>query len=350
MFPTQVLDMQADFALRMDDVRFRTVAIQSYGLDFGAPQTRTPAEHETVMNMARGLTDALRMQSRAAEAYRVTDDMSLLVQGVAAALDESDVFHRELAPAEVGLVRFDRPLPITDVRQRIMKAHYVWWGPVTVNGRPATLLTWFNDTHDPDEVGLEEDVPPEAGAVLGRWRWIGADIVFNGAGVGPDAKVPSAEQVAAVEAEGDVAGPTSNATRYAHALWTLLGQTITTLGEDPLDRAAKRRAKRMGIPGRVTVIQLRRTETSAQQDGESDVEWKHRWVQRQHLRWQNYGPQRAEHVHLLDAPVAEGGHMVRRCLHPGCGNYQARIVIPACVKGPDGAPLRIAERVHNVTR
>lgn len=342
--------MQADLLSRLPDSTFRRVMINSYGLDFGASLSRTAAEQERVDALATQMTDALAVTLRAAYAFHVTEDMGQMVQGVAAALDETDVFHRDLAPTGCGMVRFERPMPITDLRGRTMKGHYLLWGPASRGGVPATLCTWFNDATDPDEVTEHgPPIPDAVAARLGRWRWIGADLIRNGQDVGPEAGEPTPEQADRIRAEGDTPGAFSNPIRYVHALWTLLGQSITTATEPDVDRATRRRAHRAGIPGRVSVIDLRRRE-GQRAEGETGVEWSHRWIQRQHMRWQPYGPRDADHVHALAPAVAEDGHMVRRCVHTGCEVHEKRIVIPAAVKGPEGLPLHVPDKVYRLSR
>jgi hypothetical protein len=351
VFPTQVLDMQMDLDARLHDVVFATIVRQNFYQDQTAHTTLTSEQARGFMRAADGMRQVLHAQMKVAHAFRVTEDMSLVVQGVAAALDESDVFHRDLAPTGVGFVRFDRPLPVGDMRNKMMKAHYCTWGPVSINGTPSTLVTWWNDSHDPDDVS-DANMDPTALAHLGRWRWIGADGIGNGRGVGPEA-LPMPEGYAErIEAEGDVPGEASNTARYLHALWTLLGQSITTVTDDDLDRPARRRAVKAGIPPRVSVIQLRRSEATARGDGESQIEWKRRWVQRAHMRWQPYGPRTPDHMHTysLPAPSGPGGHMEQTCTVDGCEAVLRRIAIPAAIKGPDGLPLVVPDKVYSLER
>ena len=351
MFPTQVLDMQADLQARLRDDMFRAIVRQNFYQDQTSHTDLTAQQAKAYLRAADGMMQVLHAQTHAAHAFRVTEDMSLLVQGVAAALDETDVFHRDLAPTGVGFCRFDRPLPVVDMRSKTMKAHYVTWGPVSINGVASTLVTWWNDSHDPDDVS-DANMPDEALARLGRWRWIGADGIANGRGVGGDS-LPLPEGYAErIEAEGDVPGEASNTARYLHALWTLLGQSVTALGNDDLDRAARRRAIKAGLPARVTVVQLRRSDATARTDGESQIEWKRRWVQRAHMRWQPYGPREPDHQHMyaLPAPTGPGGHMEQACMVDGCDAALRRIAIPAAIKGPDGAPLVVPDKVYSLER
>ena len=55
-------------------------------------------------------------------------------------------------------------------------------------------------------------------------------------------------------------------------------------------------------------------------------------------------------MHALAPAVAEDGHMVRRCVVPGCEKHEVRISIAAHVKGPEGAPLVVSDKVYSLER
>lgn len=326
MRPSQVLDMQGDLLSRFDDVRFAQTAANWFVLDLGA--TARDMRTRQWQEGGHALAGALRNHVNSAYAFRVTEDMSYLVQHAATALDETDTFDASAPPTGTGLVRFDRPLEFIDVRGRTMKAHWLTWGPAVINGVPRILLTWFNDTDDPDDVQrIQADEDPEHAAyartVLGRWGWIGADFATHGAELGSEVREPDAEKAAQIIADGHVPTAATSGVRYAMALWMLLGQTITSVEDEEVDRAAARRAKRMNLPPRVTVIQLRRAKGSAKADGETMVEWHHRWITRGHWRWQRCG---------------EGLLELRR------------IWISPYVKGPEGAPLKVSDKVYDLSR
>lgn len=297
-----------------------------------------------------GLADTHRRHVRSAYAYHVSENMTRMVQHAAAGLDDTDTFDRNLAPTAVGIARFEGGLPIMDVRGKRMIAHWVVWGPVTVNDRPCTLLTWYNDVAtEADEVAVEH-LQSEDGQkyrdIVGRWFWIGGDYIGQGVEIGGETVWPGDEQIAAIEAEGDVPHPSTSATRYAHALWLLLGQTTTSVTDADLDRTTRRRAGKAGLPPRVTVIALRRPESTGKSDGESMVEWQHSWLVRGHWRWQRRGPVAGDHVHAFP-PVGSG---VRPCLIDGCEARYERIFVRGYVKGPEDAPLKISDKVYALRR
>lgn len=319
----QVLDMQADLMRRFEDRMF--VGVFQGTMKTADGRGLDPATKD--QNAVR-LTGLVKSHLRAAYAYRVTPDMSLLVEHAAASLDETDLVDPSLAPTGCGIVRFDRPLPIVDARGRMMLGHWMTWGPASGYNGAATVhgayCTWWNDLDDPDEVAADwapeliEKIRPS----MGRWSIVGGDLSYDGQRLGPVRHDFAEESKAQIRADGDTPAPYTNTTRYTMALWLLLNQTVTVAEPEPVDRPAIRRARRVGIPDRVTVIRLRRTETH-RQPGETLVEWSHRWVVRGHWRWQPCG-------------VGRGG--------------RRRIWIAPHVKGPDDKPLVVTDKVYDLAR
>jgi hypothetical protein len=236
-------------------------------------------------------------------------------------------------------VRFEKPLPMHDARGKLMKIHWMLWGPAVVQvvkkdgkveGVPGIAVSWFNDHfEDPDDYASEilaaDDDPDFRKKVIqavGRWGFIGCDVLEQGRLIGAPFSPLSPGEAAAILASGDTPSPHTNTHRYIHALWLMLNQTITKTEDEYVRKTALKRAQRIGLPGRVTVITLRRT-VAARNQGESLVEWSHRWVVRGHWRWQHYGP---------------GGESKRR------------IWIAPHVKGPEDKPLKVSEKVYNLSR
>ena len=362
MRPTQLVDMHADLIDRCRDHRFLAVLRESYRLDFGGDLDPRKRDQRLTEN-AEAMTDTFVNHAKAAHVYNVTEDMTSLVQHMAGELDETDQFDLRMAPTGCGLVHFDRPLPIIDVRGRTMLCHWLLWGPVAVNTgghgtRYGCALTTFNDNAYPDEVFVADEAENDEKynalrrAVLGRWAWIGADLVdATGGDLGPAETLPGEAQRENLIRQGVTPVAATSVNRYVMALWMLLNQTVTSVTEEEADRAGRRRAARMEIPSRVTVIQLRRSESAVgREPGESLVQWTHRWLVRRHWRWQPRGPLTADHVHALAPAVAEDGHMVRRCVVPGCEKHEVRISIAAHVRGPADKPLVVTDKVYSLER
>ena len=364
MKASQVLDHQADLLARLTMPMFAEYVrlVLSGGQDMYGLLPDGLAEQNS-----RTMVANLSKHARMGEAYKVSPDMSRMVVHAAALLDDSDTFAPDLAPSEFGFVHFEEPLPIVDVRGRTMLAHWLVWGKTLAGLRskrgftettvPATSAYWFNDSHlQPDEVaqmilnrGAVAD-KERMGRVTGRWHMIGADIFHVGRPVGaPMGQVDNPEVQAAIEADGDTVTDFTNPLRYLHALWMLLGQSITTVRPEPLDRMTMKRAGRAGIPPRVTVIELRRAE-GGRNNEPTAIEWSHRWLVRGHMRWQPYGSASAEHDHVLGPVEVEMSHSVRYCTVPGCDHHVKRIFIAPYVKGPEGKQLRFTDHVYALNR
>jgi hypothetical protein len=333
--------MQADLLRRFDDDAFSAYVEGMLYASHVNPEAQSAQAKANTRLVLQSMIQHVKM----ADAYRVTDEMSALVQFAASKLEDSDRYDRTMVPTPWGIVRFDRPLPIKDARGKILKAHWMTWGPAagvekSVFGveqkKSGHVLSWWNDTMDPDEVeGRRDfDLTPKEYAeyrkTIGRWSMCGAELVLDGTKMGgPLVDVPIAAQ-AQIIAEGGTPAAFTNTQRYAHALFFLLNQTITTTSEEVLPRSAHRRLGRMPIPGRVSVITLRRS-AGAQHEGETFVEWSHRWLVRGFPAWRQCG---------ADKPGAV----------PYDKGWRVRIWVDGYIKGPPDKPLVFTRKVYNLSR
>jgi hypothetical protein len=150
--------------------------------------------------------------------------------------------------------------------------------------------------------------------------------------LGPKTVPPTPELRQLVESDGDEPHEFTVTPRYVHALWLMLNQTIVRPSLAEIPRATRRRAERRSIPPRVTVVQLRRYETHADQPEEQLVDWQYRWIVRGHWRWQVCGPE----------------HPLAQEILPG--KWRARIWIAPYVKGPEDKPLHVSDKVYDLSR
>jgi hypothetical protein len=341
MNPVQILDCQAEVLAKFTDKAFEGyVSTAIAPMD---PYTKADLPHDVVRQEGKRIANIIRQQIRYADAYHVTPDMTTVLIHAANKLDETDRWDHHNAPSPYGFVRFDKPLPIRDVKGKQMLAHWLIWGPAPmmhtsddseVISDPGTYYSLWNDTMtEPDEVThlIARDQHMSLGQIqkrLGRWGSIGGEAVLDGGLLGPimdhvndqnyiDHLV--ADGVPEDYAEGFMA---TNAARYVHALWLLLGQSVTTKERGYIPHADRRRIGRMPIPGRVTVVALRRM-AGSRAHGETLVEWAHRWVVKGHWRWQRYGPGRTE---------------------------QRRIWIAPFIKGPEDKPFIMTRKVYDLKR
>lgn len=316
MHAAQVLDMQADLHRRLGDDEFLDAISAALagdaGLDEGDPRG---------LPLGRNVLRHLREHVKHGDAYRVTPDMAVLTEYAASRLDESDRWRRDMAPTEWGVVRFESPMHFADVRGVKMLAHWMTWGPVTVDQvspitgesvrKRATLLTWWNDpATDVDDVLVPREIAAAMRRIMGRWLWVGSGLVVEGASLGPAAFTMSPEQAAKmIEREGVIPHAYTNAARLAWALFMLMNQTITSTTEERIPRAAQKRVGRMPTPRRVSVVTLRRI-AGRKSEGESQVEWAHRWMVRGHPAWRKCSPDKP------GAEPYEKGWRVRVWIHP----------------------------------
>lgn len=283
-----------------------------------------------------GVVDTLfasfRAHLKAAYSYRVTPDMVDLLTAAAEGLDESDRFDRNLAPTGCGIIRFDKPLPMLDVRGKAMLVHWLSWGPITVGAIPGVALWAFNDAYtQPDEYTQSGFANySDLADLIGRWAFIGASVSANGEDLGPPAIDLNEHTIEKITAEGDTPTRPTNLTRYVHALWLLMNQTIVATVDEPGSRHARKGMRRMKMPDTVSVIQLRRSEPH-DMVGESNVEWAHRWIVRGHWAWRHCGP---------DHPQAQ----------PYKDGYGARVWIAPYQKGPEDKPLVVTDKLYDLRR
>lgn len=359
--PTQMLDCHADLLQRAEGVpQFLRALTNGVNLDMN-PSDNPEARESIQTGWAMSFLNAVRT----AYTYQVTPDMMQLVEFAAAQLDITDQFDKSLAPTGSGLVRFETPIKVHDVRGKIMLVSWMVWGPIGTQLGPATAFTWLNDSYtDPDEFALtlrndeDRERAERVSRVSGRWGYSCADLAFQDQRMGPAlfSLTPGSESEAKYLAEGLEPQPSTNLTRYVHALWMLLGQTVTTIKEEEPDRAGRRRMARMKLPPRVSVITLRRSENHSERaEGESLIEWQHRWVVRGHWRWQPYGSRakkhEGEHVLASGSDRHTGSlHSVRFCTYDKCDYREERVWINPYVKGPEDKPFSQSEKLYRLSQ
>lgn len=355
----EVLDHKADLMVRLEDPIVRRIWAGQIAMDSrdafefrrGEANTRYAAQSEKEFQSTGAANIyALWHVAPEAECFHVTPDLAQLVLYSASQLDEHDRIDRTILPTRSGIARFEGGLPFTDVRGKKLRISWIGWGPVMANfvsegrslhdtGEPqevTALWLWNDHREEPDEIYDEMRVQfaknwDEHERHLGRWGFIGSEIMMDGASLGPAWVDPGEFKKERIVLDGDVPVEFTNAIRLAHAFFLLLGQTVSQTMEAHLDKPRRKRAGRAGIPARVTVVQLRNLQTR-QEQGESMVEWSHRWLVRGFWRWQVCGPE-----HRLAQEVSPG-------------KWRARIWIAPFVKGPADKPLVVSDKVYALHR
>lgn len=337
MHATQALDLHVDLTERLGSGRLRDVVTVMIEEQVHLSSGRVNREG------IEGIVDRVHNGLRVGLTYYVTADMADLVTHVATQFDGTDHIRLDLAPSDAGFVYFDKPLTIIDVRGVPLKVSALTWIMTTLtlqsedgSRRPlrVALISEWNDQYEaPDEVALRlREEFENLSEIVGRWGMIAVDTMAEHDRLGPSWVPPSEEARQQILADGAVPQEFTNIHRLVWSLWTLLGQTITTVAPAEVGRASQRRAKRKGIPARVTVIDLRKVDNPERIPGETQVEWSHRWWSRGHLRWQHV----SEH-HPLAEPDGRGG-------------WVARVYVHGSVKGPADKPLVVTDKVHALRR
>lgn len=339
MHPAQTLDFQADLYHRTTQDAVREVIINHFVTDM-----RVWLGVDQATRSANAIVNAIPNGLKVASAYYVEPDMTDLVVGASAVMDETDVFRYDELPTEAGFAYFEKPLVIGDVRGVDLNVNGVIWfssrlyDQDTKKERSGTVIVMLNDQfHTPDEIAksimrgddklLSYDVYR---ANLGRWGIIGFEMLWDGLQIGPAVVEADTSKYEELVDEGIMPSEFTNIRRQLHSFWLMLGQTITKVSDSEIPRPFARRAKKARLPARVTVIRLRRHNRAEGGVGDTAVEWSHRWWSRGHWRWQ---PVSAHH------PMAEPD---------GSGGWKARIYVHGSIKGPEGKPLVISQKVYSL--
>lgn len=291
---------------------------------------------------------------RTAETFYVAADMVPLVEAAARGLDITDHFEHDLWPAEAGFCWFARPLYMTDLRGRRTSIRAISWSrrlPDNQRDSPGTLVTEYADLDDPkDEISVQtwaDGLGDGLRTGMGRLQMFALAWCPDGGRVGP-VEVPmtdeEVEEYARQHAEANqgysedldrqfpIIRRSDNTQRFYLALILLLGQEVTRTEQVNAERPVARRARRIGLPPRVTVITLRRTvEDDTEYVGPRSVEWSRRWLVRGKWQWRHCGPE-----HPLAEPYEKG--------------YRARVFVRGHVKGPADKPLIVTDRVYALRR
>lgn len=273
-----------------------------------------------------------------AEAYYVAAEMMPLVRWAASGLNETDRFDRTLWPTDYGFLYFEEPLISTEMWGRTVVTKAITWGRMHADDHPGTYLVHYTDMDDDrDEVNADIIADAQAAGDYDKYQRMGRLHVHHlvwipdDMRVGPETVVPSEKYAQYAVGDQTLAAETPNDGRFTLALLMMLNQTVTDVRKEETDRRAARRFRRMGLPSSVTVVRLRRHKDANRYEGETLVEWAHRWIVRGHWAWRHCGPDHAF------AQEYEGG-------------FRVRVWISPYIKGPDGAPLKQTEKVYALVR
>lgn len=275
-----------------------------------------------------------------AEAYFVSADMVQVARWAAAGLGEHDTFRHDLWPTDYGFLWLEDALVSSEIWGRTITTKALSWGRSVANGKPGTMIVLYTDMLDErDEVNRKVREDAQAAGDWDKYAAMGNLHVHHLAWI-PDGMQVGPEQTPVPEdyarwAHGDIqpsqlAQSAPNDQRFILAVLMLMNQSVTSVAREQADKNAAKRFRRMKLPSAVTVVTLRRT-AGSRQEGETHVEWTHRWLVRGFWAWRRCG---AEH------PYAEEYDKGYRC----------RVYIAPFVKGPEGAPFKQSDKIYSLTR
>lgn len=334
-----------------------------YAMHFGREQYGLhPFDHipeemiSDVLASGAALAEKYLAPMRVGEAYYVHRDMVAVCQMAAADLNEGDALLRRQLPSEHGFLVFDQPiinpLPQTDgtMLNSVVSA-FSWahgssgaYRTTVHKNRPGIWVTTWVYLGDPANTmwaaHFERNPRLRDAIIRDMGRWVPGDRVHvpYGEPVGPSEV--TANQYAAMlgdqhlQSELDEDYPRLNLSRLVVAVFRLLTQVIVDVADAPLDRASIKRMLRKKLPARVQTIQLRRRAHPGPVPpsmGEGHVDWQHQWFVRGHWAWRACG---AEHISA--EPYEKGWHTY--------------LYIPPYLKGPEGKPLLVTDKVWGLTR
>lgn len=271
--------------------------------------------------------------SAVAEAYFLDQEMMPVVTWGARSLDEQATFEVDLWPTPYGFVLLDDPMFQKDIRGRLVATKALFWYPLTQTDPttnrhgPGTVVIHLTDvTDERDETTLHL---LESGQFtrndllnLGRLQVSHIDYIPHGHQVGP--QVVDTSRVKPDRYGLPSTGEADNQQRFILSFLLMLNQTITRTERVEVSKKHAARMTKRRLPSTVTVVKMRRLAGASRAEGESQVEWAHRWIVRGH--WRNQ-------------PCKMDDQWTHR-----------RIWIAPFVKGPEDKPLLISEKVYSLER
>lgn len=290
--------------------------------------------------------DALALLLSNSETFYVSADMTMVAEAAAHGLDGTDAFTHDMWPSDSGFLLFERGYAVNDVWGRPLVTTAMAWERRSFKGHAGTMAWAFTMLGDERDALSKTLSPQQQMDMAARW---GSRLQLNATLWLPDGLRVGPPTFETPEGYGENLNPeiesdlkpedralepmpySQNPGRIVMALLMLMQQKIAAKEHFDLKPKNPKRARRMKVPGQVTIIRLRH-EASQREPGETNVEWQHRWLVRGHWRWQYCGPH---------YPLA---------VEVGPGRWRARIYIAPFVKGPDGKPFAMNKKVNALVR
>lgn len=276
-----------------------------------------------------------------AEAYFLSAEMMPLVRWAAAGLNGTDRFARDLWPTDFGFLYMEDGLTQTEIWGRTVVTKAMSWGrALSDSSGYGTYLVLYTDMNDlRDQVNARVKADALTASDWAKYESMGHLHVHHvlwypdDMRVGPERVLIPEHYAKYAVGEQQLAHDADNDGRFILAFLMMLNQTVTSVEEHQTDKRATKRFKRMGLPSKVTVIRLRRHKDANRYEGESLVEWSHRWIVRGHWAWRHCGE---DHPHAS----------------PYSGGWRTRVWIAPYVKNAHRTdlPFRQSDKVYALVR
>jgi hypothetical protein len=286
--------------------------------------------------------DAIRRISaqpwRVGQPYVVAPAMTAVVAAAAQALDLiGEVLPDDIAPDDCGVLLLPEPVYQRTLTGAVTSIGAITWAKTTTvtTGVSSWFICGWADHHDPLDPAAarrreQMAARPDLARQLGPYVLVTLDSLPIGRPVDPRPDLPVIDD-ADIDWQNapdgryvldEAATRTKVSAALVYAFWRIQSQPLATVATAPADRATRRRAVRASIRHDTRVVMLRRTNPLAE-PGDGDPKWRYRvrFFVRGHWR------------RLIDRD----------------GNPY-RIWINAHIKGPDGAPLLLGEKVAVLAR
>lgn len=311
--------------------------------------TRYPNTSDPVYSASdSAAAEAAEMASvlRGADNYWISKPMCDLARHASTTMPDEPLLRPDL-PSTTGWMVFADPFRMIDIRSRVLTVNAVSWAS---QGDQIKVWSWVdkNDVTDSVNLRFRNELSAEEWQRIPlltlnhvfplRYdemlpRGLSWDMVLP-----PDATVDVREtqlpdgswtlQVAtdqALDLSESAHVTRSPFAAYLLCIWRFCQQSIAARNPEEVGRTTRRRLGRMAIPDKpVSIITLRRIDEPYQSDGESHVEWQHRWWVRGH--WRNQ-------------PYKEDGETIHR-----------QIYIHPFIKGPEGKPMLTRPKINALVR
>lgn len=266
--------------------------------------TAMPGTFRKDLDGAEWADDMLRTL-RLCENFYVDPRMHTLITAASESMP-SEVLRHEDLPNDYGYLYIPGGIGHMDIRARPLKVNAIIWHRVA----DRVEIVWLTDKYDPEDAMNAEFGEHFAAQNMPRMTPSHVTTMFIGKELpktfGPDflvppemkiqiARDPKTGQFGWIVPEGyeDLAEKFNftvrkdNLCKWLLTTWRLMQQTIVDVREEEPNRQFKRQMMRKNRPDqKVSVIALRHQKKSS--DGQSDIEWTHRWLVRGHWRNQPY--------------------------------------------------------------